>query len=268
MQVRIAGERLQGDLVLLRRRRLAMSAPREWGACADRVALRIAAVSASTACLRGGGVREQPEVDGAERAAGRAAPPPSAGRRGSGSARAPRSRAPPASRRASRRCPAPCRRCASGRPAASSASIAIRRVKLGARCTTSGTCSSFTNGSASSAAQTNWSRSTSVPSPASTDGCFTNTRSRWPAASRRVRARALVHRQLEVDLRVQPPELAEDPRQLGDRQVVGGAEPQPPAGRGGAEVRLGVGVRAEDRVREPRERLARTRSAARRGSPG
>ncbi|VXA94999.1 hypothetical protein CURTO8I2_130003 [Curtobacterium sp. 8I-2] len=67
--------------------------------------------------------------------------------------------------------------------------------------------------------------------------------------------RRLVHRELEVHLRVQPPEVPQDPGQLGDGEVVRSAEPEPSAGGRAGEVGVGGGVCGEDRPREPRHRV-------------
>jgi hypothetical protein len=66
---------------------------------------------------------------------------------------------------------------------------------------------------------------------------------------------ALVDGQFEVELRVALPEVAEDPGELGHRQVVGRSEAEASAHRRAGEVALGRGVGGEDGPREPGHRV-------------
>jgi hypothetical protein len=67
---------------------------------------------------------------------------------------------------------------------------------------------------------------------------------------------ALVDPQVEVDQRVIPAEVPQDLRQPGEREIVGDADPQPPARPVAAEVGGRLIGRGEDVAREPDHRLA------------
>src|SRR5690606_24178058 len=61
---------------------------------------------------------------------------------------------------------------------------------------------------------------------------------------------ALADRELEVDLRIQLPEIAQNLREVSEGEVVGGAEAQASAHGRADEVGGGLIVRREDRARE------------------
>ena len=67
---------------------------------------------------------------------------------------------------------------------------------------------------------------------------------------------ALVDRQVEVDERVVPAEVAQDLRQAGEGEIVRDADAQPPARPVTAEVGRGLLGGGDDVAREPGHRLA------------
>ena len=67
---------------------------------------------------------------------------------------------------------------------------------------------------------------------------------------------ALIHREVEVDERIVPAEVAQDLGQPGEGQVVRDADTQPPARPGSAEVGRRLVAGGEDVAREPGHRLA------------
>jgi hypothetical protein len=66
---------------------------------------------------------------------------------------------------------------------------------------------------------------------------------------------ALADGELEVDLGVELPELAQHARQLREREVVGRTEPQAAAHGGAGEVAHRLVLRGQDRPREPEHRV-------------
>jgi hypothetical protein len=118
---------------------------------------------------------------------------------------------------------------------------------------TSGTGSSGSTLVVSCPTQTNRSRSTSTPAP----GLLHQHEIELARVEAPGERPALPHGELEGDLRVLLPEVAQDARQLRDREVVGGAEPDAAARGLRGEVALGGGVRGEDGAGEPGEGLAR-----------
>jgi hypothetical protein len=79
---------------------------------------------------------------------------------------------------------------------------------------------------------------------------------------------ALVHPEVKVDQRVVPAEVAQDLRQPGQREVVGDADPQPPARPVAAEVGGRLLGRGQDVAGEADHRLAVGRERHRVGVPG